>query len=176
MIKSSYEQKTCVYCNKDFPAPKRDVVRGNGRYSIKECVAKYTASTKTKKETNCECRMCGKHFYRNRTQRNNSKSGVYFCSRKCKDNGQRIENGIEEIQPDHYGKQLSAASYRSLAFRNKEMMCERCGYNKYPSVLIVHHKDRNRENNSLSNLEVLCPTCHGEEHFLAKDGPWHSPS
>jgi len=45
--------------------------------------------------------------------------------------------------------------------------CERCGYNKY-EILQVHHKDRDIDNNSLDNLELICPNCHYEEHYLEK--------
>ncbi|MBI2551090.1 HNH endonuclease [Candidatus Uhrbacteria bacterium] len=34
----------------------------------------------------------------------------------------------------------------------------------------MHHKDRNREHNQLENLELICPNCHYEEHFL--EGSW----
>lgn len=46
-------------------------------------------------------------------------------------------------------------------------VCERCGYNKY-EILQVHHKDKNRDNNELNNLELICPNCHYEEHLLEK--------
>ena len=41
--------------------------------------------------------------------------------------------------------------------------CERCDFidvNELPR----HHKDRNRNNNDISNLEVLCRSCHALEH------------
>jgi hypothetical protein len=41
--------------------------------------------------------------------------------------------------------------------------CERCGDRK-KIPLPRHHKDRNRKNNSLTNLEVLCVSCHTLEH------------
>ena len=43
--------------------------------------------------------------------------------------------------------------------------CERCGYAVY-QILQVHHIDRNRNDNSLDNLELLCPNCHAKEHYL----------
>jgi len=30
--------------------------------------------------------------------------------------------------------------------------------------LVVHHKDRNRKNNTTKNLETLCQLCHIQEH------------
>jgi 5-methylcytosine-specific restriction endonuclease McrA len=62
--------------------------------------------------------------------------------------------------------------YRELAKRHKLFVCERCNYDRYPEILEVHHKDRNRENNTIENLLILCPTCHMEDHFLNKDGKW----
>jgi hypothetical protein len=32
----------------------------------------------------------------------------------------------------------------------------------------VHHRDRNRTHNDEENLELLCPNCHYEEHYLEK--------
>jgi RNA-directed DNA polymerase len=43
--------------------------------------------------------------------------------------------------------------------------CERCNYNK-SEILQVHHKNRDRRNNNLENLELICPNCHYEEHYL----------
>lgn len=54
---------------------------------------------------------------------------------------------------------------RLLNARGKK--CERCNYDKY-QILQVHHKDRDRRNNELQNLELICPNCHAEEHFLEK--------
>lgn len=49
----------------------------------------------------------------------------------------------------------------------KQNKCEYCGLstwmgNKIP--LELHHKDFNHYNNSLANLEILCPNCHMIKH------------
>ncbi|MBI2599817.1 HNH endonuclease [Candidatus Daviesbacteria bacterium] len=54
---------------------------------------------------------------------------------------------------------------RLLKQRGKK--CERCGYSKF-QILHIHHKDRNRGNNILDNLALICPNCHYEEHYLEK--------
>jgi len=51
-------------------------------------------------------------------------------------------------------------AYRQIALRNKPNKCNICGYNTFIKVLEVHHIDGNRKNNELSNLEILCPSCH----------------
>lgn len=48
--------------------------------------------------------------------------------------------------------------------RDMIKQCEHCGYDKIPEILGVHHKDKNRNNNNISNLIVLCPNCHSIEH------------
>lgn len=44
--------------------------------------------------------------------------------------------------------------------------CSKCGisniYNDLPIVIQLHHKDGNRYNNKLNNLEFLCPNCHSQ--------------
>jgi Zn finger protein HypA/HybF involved in hydrogenase expression len=47
------------------------------------------------------------------------------------------------------------------------LKCERCGYSKI-QILQVHHKDKNRGNNDLDSLELICPNCHYEQHYLEK--------
>jgi hypothetical protein len=62
------------------------------------------------------------------------------------------------------------SKYRLTALSVKQKKCERCGYNEFPDILEVHHKDRSRKNGASENLELLCPNCHTEEHYLKKDG------
>lgn len=46
-------------------------------------------------------------------------------------------------------------------------LCNRCGLEgkvEHPR----HHKDRNRSNNKLENLEVLCVSCHTKDHMCER--------
>lgn len=48
----------------------------------------------------------------------------------------------------------------------KEHRCERCGCSEWqgqPIPLELHHKNGNHYDNSLDNLEILCPNCHALE-------------
>lgn len=41
--------------------------------------------------------------------------------------------------------------------------CEQCGFSMWNNQLIpleIHHKDRNSLNNTLENIQLLCPNCH----------------
>jgi hypothetical protein len=45
----------------------------------------------------------------------------------------------------------------------KEHRCERCGGAEWLGGLIpleLHHRDGDRTNNTLANIELLCPNCH----------------
>lgn len=56
--------------------------------------------------------------------------------------------------------------YKRLAFKNLENCCDIC---KSKRKLQVHHKDRNRKNNKLSNLQILCSKCHNN---IVHEGMW----
>lgn len=107
------------------------------------------------------CKYCGIKHTKKKSQLVNSKSGLYFCCREHKDLAQRIENNIPEIWADHYGN--AKATYRDVAFRNYGGSCEHCGYDVL-DICEVHHIDRDRNNNTPSNLIVLCPNCHTSVH------------
>tara|TARA_R110002074_G_scaffold380899_1_gene559737 strand:- start:93 stop:605 length:513 start_codon:yes stop_codon:yes gene_type:complete len=161
--------KKCKQCNKNFNAPLREVKRGNGKFCSLKCSAKGRA--KKAKIPNVTCAKCSKLFYKSPSKMKMSKSGLFFCNRLCKDSAQKI-GGIKAIQPPHYGLGKGQHTYRKTALQSKPNVCNKCSYNKYTQILIVHHIDRDRKNNNLSNLEILCPNCHAIEHYLNNDGPW----
>ena len=86
------------------------------------------------------------------------------CSRSCA-NTHRAGVLYKMGSPRDKVKSLQALKLRLLKSRGTK--CERCDYNKH-EILQVHHKDRNRSNNELKNLALICPNCHAEEHFLEK--------
>lgn len=59
---------------------------------------------------------------------------------------------------------------RKQARKFYDNKCIRCGYCKVPEILQIHHVDRNPRKGRMANIELLCPTCHEEQHFLAKTG------
>lgn len=86
------------------------------------------------------------------------------CSRACS-NIHRTGIQYKRNRPKDKVKATRALKVRLL--KERGLKCERCGYDKY-EILHVHHKDRNRENNNLDNLALICPNCHYEEHYLEK--------
>ena len=118
------------------------------------------------------CTNCAKEFERFPSQLEKSiERGTknYFCSNKCSIIG-RDKSWSTTIQGDKHplwngGK----GSYRERAIRYYGAVCRECGYDEYPSLLWVHHKDLKRTNHRLENLEVLCIRCHLEKHIDAGD-------
>ena len=141
---------------------------------------------------NTKCHICNRPIYRRpvELQRNNGRA---FCSmacygiscrkeRPCLVCGKPILSGLNRktcnrscanihragIQYKINSPRDKVKSQRSLKVRllnQRGRNCERCEYTKI-EILQVHHKDRNRENNELGNLELICPNCHAEEHYL----------
>jgi len=86
------------------------------------------------------------------------------CSRGCANkNRTGIRYGVNS--PKDKVKSQKSLKIRLLDQRGR--CCERCDYNKH-QILEVHHKDRDRSNNTLENLALICPNCHAEEHYLKK--------
>lgn len=160
--------KKCLRCGTTFTTLSTYVKRGHGKFCSISCSSTHSAHLRClKRKDNCICAECNRSFYRPPKKAAQRKKDRIFCSRTCKE-AQQVVGG--PLALPHYGE--GQHSYRKLAFSSNPKKCNRCSYNRHPEVLQVHHVDRDRSNNSIENLEVLCPTCHFEEHFLAKDGWW----
>lgn len=111
------------------------------------------------------CDFCGEKFKCAPSRLKISQSGFHFCSRECKDSAQSLDSGaeFENMRPDHY--QTGHTRYRQKARKFQPRVCCKCGYDKYSQILQVHHKDKNRSNSSLDNLETVCPNCHKLIHL-----------
>lgn len=159
-VVSTYQGKTkpvqirCNLHNLIFTCGAECFMRGKNdiRSSCPEC-SKITAEKKLNKFV---CDYCGKKFLR-APSKSDTKSGLHFCCRECKDKAQRIENNNVQMWPSHYGE---GKNYRERAFRMYPNECSVCGWKEDIDVLEVHHIDENRQNNDDSNLIILCPICH----------------
>lgn len=140
----------CKTCKNDFWKVKRFVTENN--YCSKDCSAIGNRDRET-----LECKCCKKSFESSVGRGKNSKSGFRFCSRKCKDEAQKVSYGLKEMWPDHFGMADGKRDYRERAIEKYGRKCELCEWDK---TIEVHHIDGNRENNDLKNLIVLCPNCH----------------
>jgi hypothetical protein len=157
--------KQCLTCGQDFDALERELTRGNGKYCSRKCSSQRPIWENRKAAISVfVCAFCNLTFERLTRDVNLSKSGLRFCSRKCKDNAQSLDGGCFAIQPEHYGDGL--CSYRDRALKRYGAKCNRCGYKEQNQMLDVHHKDGDRKNGAIENLEVLCVWCHALETRL----------
>jgi hypothetical protein len=158
----------CENCGKE--ALQRTTSRSAARFCSQKCGSEHQSKTKSVSVT---CRLCNKVFRRKQSSLLNSKSGLYFCSRACKDEAQKL-GGVKEIQPPHFGtrtrpkpksnRKNNRIAHRKL-FQEIELVCARCGYKEFSCSVDIHHKDFNHLNNDKSNLLPLCANCHRSLHY-----------
>ena len=142
------------------------------------------------RKPNAECKVCLAPIYRRPLQ---IESGNIFCSLKCKgkscrkgelktcicgveisarrsscsrkcSNARRAGITYRIGQPKNRAEQVKRLK-RSL-IELKGPKCERCPYD-FVEILNVHHIIARKDGGSdeLSNLELICPNCHAEEHY-----------
>lgn len=143
--------KECIVCKRTFWVPRH-------RFEIAVTCSSACRCEFFRKRKLLLCSMCGKEFLRTASKMSNSKSGLHFCSRSCKDRAQRLDNGFTAIHPPHYGK--VSKEYRKTAFRLLGSQCASCGYDRNSKMLDVHHRNSDRSDNRIENLVVLCVWCH----------------
>ena len=149
---SDMPQVICKVCKKYFYAKPSHLQKGWGKYCSNLCQSN---GQKTGKYVNCF--RCGKKTYRTQKDKLRSKSGNLFCSKRC----QTIwRNSTVFIGEKHANWTGGESSYRSiLAKSGQPRLCVKCQQNDH-RILAVHHKDKNRKNNSNKNLIWLCHNCH----------------
>lgn len=135
----------CAYCSKAIYRRPVEI----GRRSVYCSAACFGKSCRKEKP----CPACGRTILASEKRRS--------CSRAC---ANRLRTGIK------YGtgaRKDIVSTVRYLKARLIELRgpaCERCGYCRV-QILVVHHVDRDRKNNKMENLELICPNCHAEEHY-----------
>lgn len=146
-----FVEAVCSICSRNYTRQKRLLNKYNSCSIGCTNIAKGSSII-------CKCAHCDEQIIRSKSDYLASKSGKLFCSRICKDTAQ---NYMKEIRPAHYGD--GEHSYREKAFRYYSAVCAECGYSN-KAALEVHHIDKNRNNNEISNLEILCANCHTLKH------------
>jgi len=118
----------------------------------KEALEKYARINK--------CVVCGKEFRPKLHWTDTNGHNRKTCSKECR----HIFYG--KIQKKEKGH--SQAYYQRIRRELKPDICELCG--AVPPVRMdTHHKDRDRSNNTIENIMVLCVRCHAYLHYLEDD-------
>lgn len=133
----------CQICNKTF---EHIASRCNkAKYCSQKCYRKAVSQKGTFKYT---CFHCNKIFMSYR------RLGRKYCSRAC------VNKTNKKIWKGKY-----TTIRKNMIARGLLNECQKCGYDTEKKILGVHHIDRNRNNNEMNNLMVLCPNCHSLEHL-----------
>lgn len=150
----------CKICSKEFYIKPNRLKRGWGKYCSNKC------SYEGQKTGGLfVCQTCGKQVYRGLKNQARSQSGKYFCNKTCQT---RWRNSIY-VGKNHSNWRGGTGSYRDILRRTKAtQICARCKNNDR-RVLIVHHIDRNRSNNAVSNLTWMCHNCHFLVHHYENE-------
>lgn len=140
----------CTICKKPIYRRPIEMERNKGRvFCNMSC---YGISSRKE----IPCLMCGKLILAGFNKKT--------CGRSC---ANKHREGIQYKINRPKDKVVSERSLKIRLLNARGTVCERCNYSK-PEILQVHHKDRNRNNNSMDNLLLICPNCHYEEHYLEK--------
>jgi hypothetical protein len=140
--KNDTVQKSCHICNSEFTVIKHR--EKTAKYCSRQC---YYKSLHQKGNTTYKCIHCGVDFIGHKAHKRK------YCSKSC----------VNKSSKETFKPKFTTVR-KSMIARGLINKCERCGFDAVKEILGVHHKDRNRNNNELSNLEVLCPNCHSIEH------------
>ena len=142
----------CPICKKEFEIYANDyrIKERKNIYCSKKC-----SGEASKRGNIVRCKYCDKEFYSTRND---------FCSKKCaceykKANYKHktyIENGYEVRYINGYNKKGNVKEHRYIM--------EQYLGRKLNSNEVVHHKDGNKLNNNISNLQVMTKSEHSKLH------------
>lgn len=146
----------CKLCKKSFYTKPNWLKKGFGKYCSSKCAHKSQLNGK-----NVNCFICQKEVYRPLRRLTHSKSKKYFCGKSC----QTIwRNSVVYVGSNHPNWKHGENTYKNLLLKSKtKTVCKLCGL-KDIRTLAVHHIDKNRKNNHISNLVWLCHNCHHLTH------------
>ncbi|MBI3632980.1 MAG: HNH endonuclease [Candidatus Vogelbacteria bacterium] len=151
------EERQCLVCKKKIWIKASYIQRGWGKYCSKRCQAKAQRNGQW-----LHCDYCEKLIYRTPKDFVRSESKKFFCSVGCHCAWENKNRRSGENAPNWIAGQRV---YKNLLIRaGIKRICGQCRL-RDERVLVAHHRDRNRRNNRLDNLEWLCMNCHYLEHL-----------
>jgi hypothetical protein len=135
----------CLGCSNSFT----NYAKANSKFCSHSCSASFhnVGVTRNGKPAS-DCVNCGK-----KTKRGSAK----YCSNYCQHDFD-LEKRIAS------GKFSAVVGKRYLLKHNgsKCSVCDLLEWNELPMPIELDHIDGNSENNSLSNLRLICPNCHAQ--------------
>ena len=142
----------CRVCGKAIYRRPSEVIDGMGKYCSRKCYGIIC-----RKEV--PCIICGTPVL--------SSLNKKTCGEKCaKIHFSNVMTGLARKRdglkrPIHELKNTQDIRWRLIEIKTK---CRMCGCSD-ERVLVVHHIDKNRRNNTVENLDLLCANCHAIVHY-----------
>lgn len=177
-------QRTCLMCGGEFSPREAEVKRGGGKYCGVEC--SWEASKKTvERIPNTHCAWCGKPLWR-KPSRLNSKRGLHFCSRSHLNLAKRLDGGLVELLPDHYGTASAvpllevkpcAHCGKHLSMSKRRKFCSQSCVNEVRRAKAVETRSLKQTYRRLSAFNFALNAYPDAFDFdLVEEFGWYSPS
>lgn len=126
----------------------------------KEEILKWIEQNQSKafiaKELHCKQETLNSYLKKMDIEYKGNQSGKGFTKQKDKWSLEEYLQNSSNIQTNKIRKKILESGI-------KEHKCECCGLATWlnqPIPLELHHKDGNRDNNTIENFQLLCPNCH----------------
>lgn len=169
--KTTHIESECIICGKKYEVAKS---RYNGKFIRHKCCSD-NCYKKYKKNIELEwrnkntyiCLNCGITFIGIR----NGKTNLKFCTQECSKIFMKGENSFAFKN----GWTINSAGYRCIKVGNKylyehRIVMEEFLNRKLKKDEVVHHKDKNKLNNCIENLQLMTKKEHDRLHTELRNG------
>lgn len=145
------EIKRCEHCDLEFIADGR---KKENKFCSHSCSAKFNNSKRRIRKPIRPCQRCGEPTSNNK-----------FCTYGCEQKTNRQFKIEQWLGGSNVSDGVLKGTIRKHLFATQNNSCVKCGWsernqqtNSVP--LELNHIDGDHTNNTVSNIELICPNCH----------------